>query len=453
MNYAIALSNPLDLPLHTITKIAAEPVLVVAPHPDDETLGCGGAIALLRALGYTVRILVISDGTKSHPNSRKYPKDALKELRETETRAAMSVLGAENHITFLELPDGAVPEMGTINFQAAVDRCHAYLESTNPKIILAPWRFDPHPDHRATWQILKMALGNMNVRIIEYPIWDWDLNQRQLLDRDSYDSGLNAGLDERIDAWRLDISEVLALKQRAIATYRSQTTDLIDDDPTGFRLTTEMLENFNQPWEIYLGEKITAIASLPASYFDALYQADPDPWKFATSAYEAQKYAATIAALPNRYSSALEIGGSIGVLTEMLAAHCDAVLSIDISKLAQEKAIQRCKKLPQVEFELMNFPHEYPQEKFDLILVSEVGYYWCLQDLQIAKKRILDLLQPHGNLLLVHWLPVSPDYPITGDEVHDAFMECAPLYLQHLQSQRNENYRLDLFERIVPLIH
>jgi len=194
---------------------------------------------------------------------------------------------------------------------------------------------------------------------------------------------------------------------------------------------------------------MTSSQSLPASYFDALYQADPDPWKFATSEYEAHKYAATIAALPkSRSKSALEIGGSIGVLTEMLALHCDSVLSIDISKLAQDLAIQRCHKFDRVQFELMNFPHEYPQEKFDLILVSEVGYYWCRQDLQTAKKRILELLEPTGNLLLVHWLPISPDYPLTGDEVHDSFIECVPLSLQHLSSQRNKNYRLDLFERI-----
>ena len=194
---------------------------------------------------------------------------------------------------------------------------------------------------------------------------------------------------------------------------------------------------------------MTSSQSLPASYFDAIYQSDRDPWKFETSEYEAKKYAATIEALPkSRYRSALEIGGSIGVLTEMLAHSCDSILSIDVSKLAQDQAIQRCQKLKQVQFGLMNFPHEYPQEKFDLILVSEVGYYWCREDLQTAQQRIFELLEPNGHLLLVHWLPVSPDYPLTGDEVHDSFIECVPVDLQHLQSQRNENYRLDLFERV-----
>ena len=71
-----------------------------------------------------------------------------------------------------------------------------------------------------------------------------------------------------------------------------------------------------------------------------------------------------------------------------------------------------------------------------------------LQDLQTAQQRIFELLEPNGHLLLVHWLPVSLDYPLTGDEVHDSFTQCVPVDLQHLQSQRNENYRLDLFERV-----
>jgi SAM-dependent methyltransferase len=189
-------------------------------------------------------------------------------------------------------------------------------------------------------------------------------------------------------------------------------------------------------------------ASLPPSYFEALYQADPDPWKFATSEYEAQKYAATIAALPKpHYRSALEIGGSIGVLTRKLAQYCDSVLSIDVSKTAQDRAIEFCKQFPQIHFQLMNFPHQSPKEKFDLILVSEVGYYWCHKDLEIAQQRIFDMLEPKGNLLLVHWLPKTPDYPLTGDEVHDAFLGFSPEQLHPLTSHRNSKYRLDLFKK------
>jgi SAM-dependent methyltransferase len=189
--------------------------------------------------------------------------------------------------------------------------------------------------------------------------------------------------------------------------------------------------------------------SLPPSYFDALYQTDPDPWKFATSDYEAEKYAATIAALPKpNYRSALEIGGSIGVLTQKLATSCDSVLSIDVSKAAQVQAIQRCQQTPHVRFALMNFPHEYPPEIFDLILVSEVGYYWCYEDLRIAQQRMFELLEPGGHLLLVHWLPRSPGYPLTGHEVHDSFLEFVPNKIRHLQAQQNPKYRLDLFERM-----
>jgi SAM-dependent methyltransferase len=188
--------------------------------------------------------------------------------------------------------------------------------------------------------------------------------------------------------------------------------------------------------------------SLAPHYFDALYQADPDPWKFETSDYEANKYAATIAALPkSRYRSAFEIGGSIGVLTEKLAERTDALLSIDVSKLAQDWAIQRCQHLPQVKFQIMQVPQEFPDQTFDLVLVSEVGYYWDWADLRTAQQQILDALEPGGHLLLVHWTLYAKDYPLTGDEVHDAFLELSPVHLNHLLEQREAEYRLDLFER------
>lgn len=230
------LVNPTVLPLLPPCEVVTDNVLVVAPHPDDETLGCGGAIALLRSLDCKVQVLVISDGTLSHPRSRKYPAPALRALRESETLAAMSLLGVEaSDVTFLGLPDGAIATQPSAQVKDAVAKCC-------PNTIFLPLRYDPHPDHRATWQLIQNTLVDLPLpRIIEYPIWDWDTKQRG-----------NLPEPDRVRAWRLDISQVVELKQQAIAAYRSQTTNLIDDDPEGFRLTPEMLANFTHPWEVYL---------------------------------------------------------------------------------------------------------------------------------------------------------------------------------------------------------
>jgi SAM-dependent methyltransferase len=192
-----------------------------------------------------------------------------------------------------------------------------------------------------------------------------------------------------------------------------------------------------------------SLQSLGVDFFDRLYAADPDPWRFETSEYEAAKYAATIAALPHQqYRSAFEIGGSIGVLTEQLAPHCDALLSVDLSPIAQARAKQRCQHLPQVRFQIMNVPQDYPAERFDLVVLSEVGYYWCWADLHLAQQRIYESLQPGGHLLLVHWLHEAPRYPLRGDDVHNAFHNFATSRLTHLLGHRTKDYRLDLYAKV-----
>lgn len=193
------------------------------------------------------------------------------------------------------------------------------------------------------------------------------------------------------------------------------------------------------------------LESLPPDYFDAVYAANPDPWGFETSDYERDKYAATLATLPRaRYRNAFEIGCSIGVLTEKLAARCDTLLSIDVSRQALEKARERCRRFPWVRFALMRVPREFPRELFDLVLLSEVGYYLSLPDLARAREEIIARLEPGGHLLLVHWTPHVPDYPLTGDEVHDLFVagDGDGDGLRRLGGRRVDHYRLDLFERV-----
>lgn len=190
--------------------------------------------------------------------------------------------------------------------------------------------------------------------------------------------------------------------------------------------------------------------SLPPRYFEDVYAAHDDPWGFATSPYEAAKYAATLAALPRpRYASAFEIGCSIGVLTRQLAERCDTLLAVDVVESVLAQARARCRDQPWVRFVRMTLPGEFPAEQFDLIVVSEVGYYWSREALQEAKARICEALLPGGQLLLVHWTPFVHDYPLTGDEVHAAFLDPSDgLPLRHLHGERHERYRLDLLERI-----
>lgn len=189
--------------------------------------------------------------------------------------------------------------------------------------------------------------------------------------------------------------------------------------------------------------------SLPPSYFEALYGTNPDPWQFKTSEYEAKKYTATITALAKQqYKSGFEIGGSIGVLTEKLAPMCNSLLSVEVSKLAQDQAKERCQHLPHVRFEIMRVPEQFPNEMFDLVLISEVGYYWCREDLTKARQCIIEKLEPGGHLLLVHWTQFARDYPLNGDEVHDSFFDLTPNQLRHIKGMREEQYRLDLFEKV-----
>ena len=189
-------------------------------------------------------------------------------------------------------------------------------------------------------------------------------------------------------------------------------------------------------------------ATRPAADFERVYVQQVDPWDYETSAYEQGKYAATLAALPRaRYRSALEIGCSIGVLTARLAGRCDALLALDHAPTALARARVRCRDLPWVTFRQMDVPADYPAGRFDLTLLSEVGYYWSWPDLRAARARIVAGLAPGGHLLLVHWTPLIDDAPLTGDEVHEEFLHRGDDLLLHLGGQRAETYRLDLFAR------
>ncbi len=188
--------------------------------------------------------------------------------------------------------------------------------------------------------------------------------------------------------------------------------------------------------------------SLNAAYFRDVYDANDDPWDFETSAYEAQKYAVTLAALPNaHYQHALEVGCSIGVLTKQLAERCTQLLATDVSEKALAQARERCRDISQVTFRQSSFTANVPETDFDLILISEVAYYLSPADWDSEMKHLVAKLRPEAHLVLVHWLPDVHDYPQTGDEVHNTFAKQMDGRMHNVFSSRSERYRIDVWEK------
>ena len=159
--------------------------------------------------------------------------------------------------------------------------------------------------------------------------------------------------------------------------------------------------------------------TLGSGYFDAMYQAATDPWGFDSRWYERRKYALSLALLPaERYRSAFEPGCSIGVFSELLAPRCDALLSCDVAAAAARAAAGRTRGLPQVRVEQCELPGQWPAGRFDLIVFSELLYYFGDHDLEQLLKTAVASLQPGGTLLAVHWRHPVAEYPRSGDDVH-----------------------------------
>jgi LmbE family N-acetylglucosaminyl deacetylase len=214
--------------------------LILSPHPDDESLGCGGLIAEACTQGRSVHVLEVTDGTGSHPNSRAWPAPRLKAQREQEACAAVAVLGlSEDRIGFLGLRDGAAPHDGP-EFDAAVSRIAEHASARAVTTILATWEHDPHADHVAVSRMARAVAARIGARLLFYPVWGWTLPVDHALP------------DEPLTGWRLDIARHLPAKRQAIAAHVSQTTDLIADDPEGFRLQPEFVALFTRPFEVFL---------------------------------------------------------------------------------------------------------------------------------------------------------------------------------------------------------
>lgn len=199
--------------------------------------------------------------------------------------------------------------------------------------------------------------------------------------------------------------------------------------------------------------------STPLSEFEDLYTRNSDPWNyswpaairhaFAARFYEQRKYWKTWRIIPRRrYRTALEIGCSIGVFTQRLAARCEELVAIDYSPTALARARERCRRQPRVRFLEAKVPEQFPPGTYELIVFSEVAYYLSREDFLATAQRIVAQLAEGGFLVMVHYRH-HRDYPLSGDFAHDWFLNEAGPALVHLQDWRRPSaYRLDLFQKI-----
>ena len=187
----------------------------------------------------------------------------------------------------------------------------------------------------------------------------------------------------------------------------------------------------------------------PIGYFQQMYDASPDPWDFTHRWYDRRKHDLTVASLTRaRYASAFEPGCSIGSLTERLAARCDRLLAVDAVPEAVAAAAARVAGCGHVTVRPARMPHDWPDESFDLVVLSEIGYYFDDADLDLLLAGAVRTLEPGGDLVAVHWRRPVAEHARPGDEVH-ARLAALP-ELERVAQHREDDFLLEVFTRVPP---
>lgn len=428
-------------------------LVVVAAHPDDESLGAGGLIAAAAAAGVVVEVVVATDGEASHPDSPTHTPDQLAQVRRVEVAAAVAALAPEAALTLLHLPDGGLMD----HLAELTDDVRSLLRAglDGPTWVVSPWIGDGHPDHHAAGTAaIDAAAGMPGMTVLQYPIWAWHW-------------GTPDGADVPLDRLRtLSLTgDVLAAKRRALAAHHSQKMPLSDLPGDEALLPHSLTDFFDEPAEYFLapaaadfrppppGTPVPATEQTPSparsldqGFFDEFYGDQDDPWQFETRWYEERKRDLTLASLPRRrFRSTFEPGCSIGVLTEELARRTDRLLAADIAQHPLDRARRRLSDAPHVTFEKLRIPQEWPSGSFDLIVLSEIGYYCGDADLDLLIERAVASLDDDGVLVACHWRHPVAEYPLGGDEVHQRIHDRSGLAL--LASHLEADFRLEVYVR------
>ncbi len=403
-----------------------ERLVVVVAHPDDETLACGGLLARAAEHDLPTVVVVATDGEASHPDSPTMDPETLAGRRREELIGAVAVLHPAARLIRLGLPDSRLPG----HEDTIADRLRDVVDADT--LLVSTWRHDAHGDHEAVAQAAADVAIETGARHLEAPIWLWYWGEPADVPW------------QQCTVLPLTPGEVAA-KEQALARYRSQTAPLSPAPGDEAVLDAAMLSSFRRTYETYIDSSLrlapplrTVSGSVPmqspasdephrerrtpdaAAVFEELHRADADPWRTASSWYEARRRALALALLPReRVGSVLEVGCSVGELTAALSERADHVLGVDISETALAAAARRCAGRS-VHFERLRVPQEWPDGRFDVVVLSEIGYFLSGAELAETLWRACRALAADGALLLVHWRHEVDGWPLDGAEVHGA---------------------------------
>ncbi|MGH3582361.1 MAG: bifunctional PIG-L family deacetylase/class I SAM-dependent methyltransferase [Mycobacterium sp.] len=369
-------------------------VVVVAPHPDDETLALGATLADLRARGVDATVVFVTHGGAADP-------------RRAEGDRALAALGPGISAVWWDLPDGALDRM-------ADQLCRRLTPLVDEHTLLfVPVETDGHADHDAVARAAESVARRQSAILLNYPIWLWHWARPDDMEW------------ARVRVLTPSLRGLRA-KSSAIDCY---TTQLVAAD--GFPIVGSAV--LNRAYRVVETVLIPAAPDLAARVgafidsgrprdtiaqpFDAMFDSGgDDPWHLDDFAYERRRFAVVLACLGrDRYADILEVGCATGQLTEMLAARADEVVAMDASPRALAVARTRSDR---VRWILGAAPADLPSTPFDVVILSEIGYFLDGEELLGTLRAARRLVREHGEIVLAHWRGPVTDTPLDGAAVH-----------------------------------
>ena len=405
-------------------------LVVLSAHPDDETLGVAGLMHVAHRRGIRVHVVVATDGEGSHPASPTVSPSALAARRRVEVAHAVRMLAPDAGLTRLGLPDSQLSAHRDAMTEAL---CRVLArETASGTLLCTPYRGDGHADHEAAALAGAQAAARTGCRQVEYPIWLWHWGRPGDVPW------------ERVRAVQLG-EEARRAKEVAIAAHASQVRPLSPAAGDEAVLHQAMLQHFRRPFELV----VAAAPDHPASHFEDVHAASGDPWGVDVLWYEERKRAVTAAVLPRRrFDHLLELGCSVGALTETLATRSDRLLAVDASEAAVRRARERLVGSPGVSVQRRVLPEEWPAGRFDAVVMSEIGYFLSPGQLDEVIERTAGCLTEQGVLVACHWRHPVRGWPLDGPAVHRRLAERLPgLGLSRLAGYQERDFRIDLYGR------